>query len=145
MLGAGKTPRIVPIEPSFVSAFFFFPPNFCLFCVANKHLVPKLRERPGLSACRAPAPARLAGERRRGRAGANRCCLSPGRGPGRGKSSWRPLDSWPAAVPTELLAGLDSREPATGASHRGPRERRAEEGAGAAAAVAAATWAGGGV
>lgn len=130
------------------------PEPFPFSCPSSSlsSLLPLLRcqPAPGLKAERKhgsrsvsrSGPGRFAGVERRGRARANSRCLSRGRGPGRG-SSWHPVDSRPAAVPPELLAHRGSREPATGASHRGPRGRRAEEGAGAAAAVATATWAGG--
>lgn len=137
--GAGS--REDPPNHSHLAALRLRFLHFCFFCVANKHLVLTLRESPGLGACRAPGPERFGGVEGRGRARANRCCFIPGRGPGRG-SSWYPLDLQTAAVPAELFTYPGSREPATGASHGGPRGRCAEEGAGAAAAVAAATWAG---
>lgn len=55
------------------------------------------------------------------------------------------VDLRPAALPAELLAGRGLWERATRAFHRGPRGSAWGKGAGAAAAVEAATWAGGGV
>ena len=112
-----------PPEP-----FPFSCPSFSLsslFPLLRKHLVSGLRASPCLGACRALVQEDSLWWREGGGPGQTVAASSRGRGPGRG-SSWHPVDSRPTAVPAKLFADPGSREPATGASHRGPRGRRAE-------------------
>lgn len=135
MLEAGKTPEPFPLScPSFSLS------SLLLCRVANKHLIPKLREKSGSERVRLSFGKIHWGAGQGGGPG-KRLLPQPGPGSAEGKL---PVPGGRVACggPAEVLADRGSREPATGTSHRGPRGRRAEEGA---AAAAAATWASAGV
>lgn len=87
-----------------------------------------------------PPAGGFTGEQGRGEGPGKRLLPQPGPGSAEGKLL-APGGRVTGGGPGEVLADRGSREPATGASHRGPRGRRAEE----AAAAAAATWASSGV
>lgn len=123
VLRARENPRIVPIELPFVFAFFTF---------ASSALSTSTRSwEKALVYARVAFPDQedSAGVEERGRARANRCCFSPGQGPGRGKLRVQ-VDLRPAALPAELLAGRGLWERATRAFHRGPRGQRVGKGGG---------------
>lgn len=76
----GRPPESFPLSCSSSSLS-----SLCLFCVTYKHLVPRLRERPGLGACRAPGSERLARVEGRGEGSGKPLLPQSGPGSGRGK------------------------------------------------------------
>lgn len=77
----GRPPESFPFScpsPSFSS---LLPLLHC-----QQHPAPRLERTPGSRRVSRSGPGRFAGVEGRGRARANRCCLSRGQGPGRGSS-----------------------------------------------------------